>query len=90
MGEPSENPRQNKNEELSMLVGGINFYKVWIFFSHDFIDNFTHCHPYLTKFKGKEIIEVSSACSLHQIISRAVPEENEKDRGHIMESLNVL
>ena len=76
MGEPSENPRKNKNEELTVLIDRIDLFKIWIFFSDDLVHNFAHGHPDLAKLKGEKVKEISPTCSFHEIVSSTVPKQN--------------
>ena len=62
-----------------------------------FVFGYEHLHDYFTDLSaqgsdvcGEEIFEISRSCLLHQIVSRIIAKKNQKDRSHIMKSLNIL
>lgn len=72
VGEPSEDPGQNEDQELSLLVGGVYLMELRVFGRDDFEDDLTDGHSDFSELEAQEIIEVSPSCFLHQVVARAV------------------
>lgn len=90
MSKPSENPRNNKDDEVDLSKALKDLFKLFILLNKQRKNHITDQSSQSAYIIGQKISKICFSCFFHQIISLIIPEQNNKDRSYIMKTLNVL
>ena len=90
MGEPSENPGNDENYKIDLSKALKYGLKLFVLCEEQGQNHFTNENSKSSNVISQEVPKVSFSSFFHQVVALVVPKKNNKDRSHVMKTLNVL
>lgn len=89
MGKPSKDPGNNENEKFGFSETLKYSFKLSVLGQDQVKDNVAHYDSDVANIEFEEVVEVDFAGLFHHVVPDVIAENGQKDRGDIMEALDV-
>lgn len=90
MGEPGEDPRDDKGKQLHFSKALEDALKMAVLFDQQLKQELACLVAQFADILGEVVPEVGLACLLHHVVAGTASEDDQEDGGDIVEALDVL